>query len=299
MNGLDDRGHPRSSTDIPGLPVQSLDSPLVSICIPTWCGGKFLETAIESVLLQSLGNFELIIIDDASPDDTQTRVSPYLSDPRVRYLRNAENLGAQENWNRCLREARGGYIKLLPHDDSLEPDCLQKQVAALERHPHLVLAFSGRRIIDSRDRQLFIKRPPWKTGAVRAQDLLRRCIRAGTNLIGEPGAVLFRRSTANVVGSFDASLPFVLDLDYWSRLLAHGDAWCEKSALASFRISTASWSVAIGKRQSSEFESFIDRISQAPHILPTATDRLIGRLAARGNSALRRAIYALTISKTY
>ncbi|WP_168224992.1 glycosyltransferase family 2 protein [Azoarcus sp. DD4] len=271
-------------------------APLVSVCIPTWCGGAFLSQAIESVLQQTWPDFELVVIDDASPDDTTERVSQHLNDKRVRYLCNERNLGAQGNWNRCLDVARGRYIKVLPHDDLLSPDCLERQVDALERHPDAVLAFGARRIIDSRNRQLFIKRPPWPTGQVSARDVLRGCVRGGTNLIGEPGAVLFRRSAAVKAGAFDASIPYVLDLDYWSRLLAQGDAWCDKAALASFRVSHQSWSVAIGRKQAEEFERFIDRIAQQPQVLANGKDRFIGRARARANGVARRVIYALTLT---
>lgn len=270
-------------------------APRVSVCIPTWCGGHFLSLAIESVLAQTWQDFELIVIDDASPDDTSHRVERHMADPRVRYLRNARNLGPQGNWNRCLEAARGEFIKLLPHDDLLAADCLQRQVDALDRHPEAVLAFGARRIIDSHGRRLLVKRPPWHSGPVSARQVLLGCVRAGTNLVGEPGAVLFRRSAATAAGSFDASIPYVLDLDYWTRLLAHGDACCDRAAVASFRISHQSWSVAIGRKQAEEFERFIDRIARQPHVLANTRDRFVGRTRAKANGLARRLVYAFTL----
>ncbi|MDO9598614.1 MAG: glycosyltransferase family 2 protein [Azoarcus sp.] len=272
-----------------------MPTPRVSVCIPTWCGGSYLDAAIRSVLAQTWNDFELVVIDDASPDDTARIIDTHCGDSRVRHLRNPANLGAQGNWNRCLTEARGEFIKVLPHDDLLAPDCLTQQVAALDANPELVLAFCSRNIIGPRGRPILIKRVKWPTGRVPAGALLRRCVRGGTNLIGEPGAVLFRRTTATRIGEFDASIPYVLDLDYWARLLAHGDAWCERSPLASFRISGASWSVEIGRRQSDEFERFIDRMAAAPHVCASNADRVVGRINARLNSLARRAIYAVTI----
>ncbi|MBS0371365.1 MAG: glycosyltransferase family 2 protein [Proteobacteria bacterium] len=251
--------------------------------------------AIRSVLAQTWQDFELIVIDDASPDDTGTRVARYLGDRRVRYLRNPSNLRAEGNWNRCLEEARGEYVKVLPHDDLIEPDCLARQVAALDAHPDVVLSFASRHIIGKGDKPLFVKRAPWKSGRVAADEVLRACVRAGTNLIGEPGAVLFRRSAAERAGVFNASIPYVLDLDYWCRLLAHGDAWCDDAPLASFRVSTGSWSVAIGREQASEFSRFIQAIAHLPQVRAGDMDIAVGRLRARLNNLARRIIYTFVL----
>lgn len=272
-----------------------MSSPRVSVCIPAWCGGDFLEAAIRSVLAQTWTDFELLVIDDCSPDDTAERVARHAGDPRLKYIRNAHNLGPQGNWNRCLTEARGEYIKVLPHDDLIAPDCLEKQVKALEANPLAVLAFASRHIIGKGGKPLFVKRTPWGDGPVSARQALRQCIRAGTNVIGEPGAVLFRRSAAAKAGPFDASIPYVLDLDYWSRLLAHGDAWCDAAPLASFRVSNASWSVAIGRKQASEFKRFIDTIAPQAHVQASSMDITVGQARASMNNLARRVIYTFVL----
>ena len=88
-------------------------SPLVSVCIPTYRGMPHLRAAIDSVLAQTLSDFELVVIDDNSPDDSFAIASSY-GDRRIRCLRNPRNLGPEGNWNRCLAEAKGRYVKLLP-----------------------------------------------------------------------------------------------------------------------------------------------------------------------------------------
>lgn len=270
-------------------------SPRVSVCIPTWCGGHFLEAAICSVLDQTWADFELLVIDDCSPDDTTKRVERYLSDSRVKYIRNEINLGPQGNWNRCLLEATGEYIKILPHDDLISPDCLERQINALDTHPEAVLAFASRRIIGNGDKTLFVKRTPLSNGIVTASTALRKCIRSGTNVLGEPGAVLFRKSLIPKVGSFDASIPYVLDLDYWVRLLAYGDAWCDSKPLASFRVSNGSWSVAIGREQASEYKRFINLIAEQPHVHASHADIVIGHALATLNNLARRIIYTFVL----
>src|SRR5437667_3511518 len=87
--------------------------PAVSVCIPAYRGAAHIGEAIESVLAQSFADFELVVVDDASRDDTAAVVARY-RDPRIRFLRNERNAGVQANWNRCLELARGRYFKPLP-----------------------------------------------------------------------------------------------------------------------------------------------------------------------------------------
>ncbi|MDP3441090.1 MAG: glycosyltransferase family 2 protein [Azonexus sp.] len=200
--------------------------PKVSVCIPTYRGGPTIGASIESVLAQSLRDFELLVIDDCSPDDTAAIVASF-SDSRIRYLRNEHNLGPAGNWNRCLKEARGQYFKLLPHDDLLHPQCLQRQVAILEsdHNENFALVFSAREVLAPAGRVLMRRGfPGGEEGVINAREVILACTRRGTNLLGEPGAVLFRQSLADKIGLFDATNPYVIDLDYWFRLMVHGDA---------------------------------------------------------------------------
>ena len=166
-----------------------MPNPLVSVCIPTYRGAAFLAAAIDSVLNQSYPDFEVWILDDNSPDDTQAVVARY-SDPRVKYVRNAHNLGPEGNWNRCLELAQGKYFKLLPHDDLLADDCLEQQVAVLEKDTakEIALVFGSREIIDPQGKVLMTRGLSGvKTGRIARLTLIKRCVHAGTNLIGEPG----------------------------------------------------------------------------------------------------------------
>ena len=108
------------------------EAPRVSVCIPSYKGAATIGEAIQSVLGQTFRDFELIVVDDASPDDTMAVVRAF-GDPRLRCFVNPTNLGPQANWNRCLELAQGRYIKLLPHDDLLHPECLQQQVRVLKK----------------------------------------------------------------------------------------------------------------------------------------------------------------------
>lgn len=269
--------------------------PLVSVCIPTYNGAATIEAAIRSVLDQTLTDFELIVVDDGSNDGTRERVAGF-QDARVKLHRNAANLGPQGNWNRCLELASGQYFKLLPHDDVLHPECLARQAAILDGDAKgaLALVFSARDVIGP-DGRVLTRRgyPGAREGALDSQDVRRACVRRGTNLLGEPGAVLFRKELADRVGAFDATNPYVIDLDYWFRLLAHGSAYYIEQALASFRVSGSSWSVAIGGRQSADFREFVERMSTLRLSPATSFDRFCGRFTPGLNNLARLLFYRL------
>lgn len=278
--------------------MSTIAAPAVSVCIPTYRGATHIAAAIESVLAQDYADFELVIIDDNSTDDTAKIVCRF-RDPRIRFLQNAVNLGPQENWNRCLSEARGRYFKLLPQDDLLSPECLTKQVAILDQDvaQRLALVFCARTIIDSGDRPIMARGlSEGRTGVINAQVLIRQCVRRGTNLIGEPGAVMFRRQLANSVGLFDASIPYVLDLDYWFRLLLNGDSYYSEEVLASFRVSRQSWSVAIGAKQRIDYRLFIKKIAQDSNFSADRSDVLAGNFMAGINNYMRLAFYRLFLN---
>lgn len=95
------------------------------------------------------------------------------------------------------------------------------------------------------------------------------------------------------VGGFDSTYPYVVDLDYWCRLLAHGDAWVCPEALASFRVHRASWSFAPSGQQSRNFIGMVDSLQQRGVIRISAFDRSVGALRAKANQVLRVLAYRL------
>jgi glycosyltransferase involved in cell wall biosynthesis len=266
--------------------------PLISVCIPAYRCAAHIGTTIDSVLAQTFSDFELVIIDDASPDQTAAIVASY-PDRRIRLLRNDVNLGPQGNWNRCLREARGTYFKLLPQDDTLAPTCLAKQLAPLEAdiNSEIALVFCARSIINPMGKRVMSRGYPGVAGRVSGREAIRRSIRRGTNLFGEPGSVLLRKALADKIGEFDGSIGYVIDLDYWIRLLLQGDGFYVDEPLVSFRISGGSWSVAIGKGQTVAYRSFIDRVARLHGSGITGFDSALGKLMAPVNTVARQLIY--------
>ena len=109
-------------------------SGLVSIIMPSYNTGRFIKETIESVLAQTYTDWELIIVDDCSTDNTDEVVGEFLSDVRIRYVKNDANSGAAVSRNRALREARGKWIAFLDSDDLWEPKKLEKQITFMKEN---------------------------------------------------------------------------------------------------------------------------------------------------------------------
>ena len=109
---------------------------LVSIIMPSFNTGRFIAETIDSVLAQTYRNWELIIVDDCSSDHTDEVVAPYLTDERIRFLKNEKNSGAAVSRNRALREAKGKWIAFLDSDDLWFPEKLEKQIRFMEEHDY-------------------------------------------------------------------------------------------------------------------------------------------------------------------
>jgi hypothetical protein len=142
--------------------------PRVSIGLPVYNGARYLRAAIESILAQTFTDFELIICDNASTDQTQSICTAFAArDPRVRYHRNPENIGAAGNFNLAFKLSRGEFFKWAAHDDLHEPNYLARCVALLDADPSAVLSHTGTRVIDDAGVEVPVlpgNRPPQRRG---------------------------------------------------------------------------------------------------------------------------------------
>jgi glycosyltransferase involved in cell wall biosynthesis len=205
----------------------------VSICIPTCNYGHFIADAIESALGQTFRDLEVVVVDNVSTDDTQEIVARFVrADQRVRYHRNASNLGMVGNWNRCLDLAGGEFVKILCADDALELSCMENTVDAFEKHPGAVVVTSARTITDEKLKHLhrvsFSDSPVLRDGT----GVIRECLLKG-NLIGEPTAVTFRRRCAK--RGFLPAYKQLTDLEMWFHLLEQGKMFAIPESLCLIR----------------------------------------------------------------
>ncbi len=270
----------------------SNQNPVVSICIPVYNGEKFIAATIQSALAQDFSDFELIVSDNASTDNTQAAVES-LTDPRIRYCRSDINLGPVGNFNRCLDLASGRYIKILCADDLLYPTSLTRQVTVLANdHDKKIALVSCRRdIIDGQGRVRMRPRNRNFSGQIPASEAIRRSVRSGTNIFGEPQAVLFRTEQGRQAGGFNPAHGFCLDLDFWFRLLELGDLYYIDEPLCAFRVSGTSWSTGLAGQQADEFKRFLDEWSLRATGYLSVSDRRAGVRKARLNAYFRRLFY--------
>lgn len=213
----------------------STRAPKVSVLVPTWNYAGYLPEALDSILAQDFADYEIVVSDDASTDDSAAVLARYAArDPRLRVQIQPKNLGMVANWNWCLQQARGDYVKFLFGDDCFAaPTALRQLVALLDDAPGAVLAASARLVLDaqSRPREVWDE---WRhAGRHRGIAVIARCLSEERNLIGEPSAVLFRR-TATPRG-FDAGLRQIVDQEMWFQVLLHGDFVYTPEVLCAFR----------------------------------------------------------------
>jgi GT2 family glycosyltransferase len=158
-----------------------------------------------------------------------------------------------DNFNVAIGQARGEFVKLICADDLPYRDCLSRQVDALRQHPSVVIAAGARVIINNSGRKLFPRRAINKTGIYHGGEVIRRCIVAGTNIIGDPVSVMWRRIAMEQVGVFDPKLIYCIDVEYWLRLLSVGDLFFDVKPLASYRIHKNATTAGVSRKIVEDF----------------------------------------------
>ena len=193
----------------------SKDKPLVSILLATYNGSRFIRRAIQSVLNQTFGNYELIIIDDCSNDGTFEILKEFENEERVIRLRNEVNLGYQKSLNRGIRSARGDYIAIIDDDDRwLDEGKLRKQVEFLDTHPEHALVGTGMVAVDENGIELSRTLYPERDEEMRDQ-MLVRCYFAHSS-------VMYRKSVAMNCGGYSEKRYPYDEYDLWLKLATKG-----------------------------------------------------------------------------
>ena len=215
-----------------------MNKPKVSVCIPIYNGERFVEETIHSVLNQTYTDYELLICDNKSTDHTIEKINGF-TDERIRLIQNAENVGMVGNWNICLKEAKGEYIKLLCADDLIAPDCLKKQVELLESDDNIVLAFNASYVIDETGKVVLKRRRFRKNKVINGKKYAKKSFHKG-NMYGEPSNMLFRKDKSAEAGNFKDDLCYSPDWEYWMRLSLLGNVGYIDNYLMSFRVAATS-----------------------------------------------------------
>jgi glycosyltransferase involved in cell wall biosynthesis len=209
--------------------------PKVVALVAAWNAAAFIEKTLDSLAAQSHPNFEILVSDDASPDDTAGICERFAArDARFRVIRQPRNLGWTGNVNALLREARGDCFLIAGHDDLLEPDYVARCVAALRANPRAVLAFSDVVLVKA-DGQRELKSYPLLDGVSdRARRARRIAHRKGAHWIPYRG--VFRAPAARIIGGlrrhgageFSADWPWLLHMSLLGEFVRVPEALCTK-----------------------------------------------------------------------
>ena len=184
-----------------------MSKPLVSVIIPTFNRGYCLEESIRSVLEQSFIDFELVVVDDGSTDNTSELVRRF---PAVKLIRLEENRGVSFARNRGVVEAQGDWVGFLDSDDLWEQGKLATQVKWIERHPDLQMVYTDEIWIRNG-----VRVNPMNKHRKYSGDIFRYCLPL---CIVSPSSVLLRTKVLSEVGGFDESMPVCEDYDLWLRI---------------------------------------------------------------------------------
>jgi glycosyltransferase involved in cell wall biosynthesis len=215
--------------------MASVQEPKISVCIPVFNREDYIGDALSSVLEQDFKDFEVIVVDNHSNDNTRDIVTEYCKkDSRFILYENTENIGMVGNFNRCLEYARGEYLKFLCSDDLfLDKGALGRFYALAESAANVSLVASGRNIL--RSNGSFLRPAQGYSGVFWCQgkEIINDCLLSGRNKIGEPTAVMFPKKL--VERGLDQRYKQILDLEFWFYLLEKGNFVYTEEALVGFR----------------------------------------------------------------
>ena len=191
-----------------------ISNTFVSICIPTYKLADHLRKALNSILIQTHKNYEVIITDDTPDSSIEDVYNEFKDQMTIKYYRNDQRKGSPENWNEAMRRAQGEYIKILHHDDWFpEKDSLAKFVSMLDRNQKADFAFSSSANFTPDGKLHSIHQAGrYKLFVLRKNP---KILYAG-NFIGAPSATIFRKKI-NLY--FDPQFKWVVDYDFYLRVL--------------------------------------------------------------------------------
>jgi glycosyltransferase involved in cell wall biosynthesis len=186
----------------------------LSVVLPVYNQEKYLKNAIKSILNQSYGGFELLILNDGSIDKSQSIIDSF-ADKRIRLFKNKKNQGLAKGLNFLISKARGSYIARMDGDDVSNKNRLKKQIDYLKRHQQTALLGTWARIINKNNRIIGKIEYPTKADKIRKKILC-------DNLFVHP-SVIFKKDTFNKLGRYNEKLKYSQDYDLFLRFaVQHG-----------------------------------------------------------------------------
>ncbi|MCK1354934.1 MULTISPECIES: glycosyltransferase [unclassified Bradyrhizobium] len=238
----------------------------VDVVVPCFRYGRFLRECVESVLTQSGPELRVLIIDDASPDNTaEVAEGLVCSDPRVSYCRHTSNQGLIATANEGIAWARADYMLLLSADDYLLPGALSRSVELMDDHPSVAFTFGGAVVLDQHG-----ERSRRRTGVGSRTRVLSGldfiALSGAKNIVLSPTVVV--RTCLQKRGGYLADLPYASDMEMWLRLAAHGDVGVIAADQAVYRAHSANMSSEPSREQ-----DLLQRKAAIEHFLDSSAAR--------------------------
>jgi len=208
--------------------------PTVSFVVPCYKLAHLLRECVDSILMQTYEDFEILIMDDCSPDNTP-EVAQSFSDPRVRHIRNQPNLGHLRNYNKGIELSRGKYIWLISADDRLRcRQALERYVDCMERHPRVGFVFcAGMELRPEGETPATYSFVSRRDKIFSGHQLLKQLVN-GDFILASSGMV--RKTCYDALGAFPLDLPYAGDWYMWCLFAIHYDAAYFAEPMINYRI---------------------------------------------------------------
>lgn len=267
-----------------------MNLPKISVVVPAYNVSSYIEDALKSLQSQSFKDFEVLIVDDGSTDNTADVVKPYLANDSRFHLLQKQNGGLSSARNYGIRHARGEYIALLDGDDVYHPDKLANHYLHLEKNPNVGVVYSASKAIrdDGKPTYIHLSGKPIDSDPLKA--LLCK------NFVGHGSNAVFRRCLIDEIDEFDESLRSYEDLDFWLRVAATGK-WqfqLEPKVLCYYRVRPSGLSFNVLQMQLCSQQVIKGAYGRSPEIiepmLPTVYAymyRYLSRLSLQSGDAAK------------
>ena len=244
-------------------------SPRISVCVPTYNGAAFLAQTLHSISAQTFHDYEVVVVDDGSSDDTLAIARSYAAqDRRVRVFHNEERAGSSaRNANRCLDRARGEWIKFLFQDDVMAPACLERMLQASASGKFVVCwrDFAFEADLDVDVRREHEEHPSLKmmfeSTYVSPEEFCQAILRRwNVNFIGPTSSSLVHRTCFDLYGRFSSEIVTMPALECWIRLGSHEGLAIVPETLVTFRVHGASITSRIHRDPRLQYRTRLERL---------------------------------------
>lgn len=274
----------------PGVGAEVIEPPIVSVVIPCYNYGRFLESCVRSVVAQQGVRARVLIIDDASQDDSRAVAAELAARyPEVEFLAHEENQGHIATYNEgLLGWASGSYVTLLSADDELPDGSLERSVRLMESHPGVGMTYGG--IEEFGDGASAGREPLRRAGEIiyPGSTWLRKRCRQTVNVVPTPGTVL-RLDIQRAVGGYDPVLTHAGDFDMWLRVALMADiGYIAGPPQGRYRIHTSSMSHEVYQESLGDvrqrklvFDSLFARHADGLDAAGVSAERVYARLAGQ------------------